>query len=91
MFDCPGQVELFTGHAGFRAVLDALSGAWGWRLAAVSLLDAHLAAEPHKYIAALLLALSTMLNLELPQVNVLSKVDLVRSYGRLRACVTRAS
>lgn len=36
-----------------------------------------------RYLSALLLSLSTMLNLELPQVNVLSKVDLVPHYGQL--------
>ena len=39
----------------------------------------------HRYIAALLLSLGAMLHLELPHVNVLSKVDLVRQYGTLGA------
>lgn len=39
-----------------------------------------------RYLSALLLALSTMLHLELPQVNVLSKVDLVPQYGQLGGC-----
>jgi hypothetical protein len=30
-----------------------------------------------------MLSLSTMLHLELPHVNVLSKIDLVRQYGKL--------
>ncbi len=44
------------------------------RLAAVHLVDAHLAADPAKYMAALLASLSAMLHLQLPHVNVLSKV-----------------
>ncbi len=39
--------------------------------------------HPRRYIAALLLSLGAMLHLELPHVNVLSKVDLLRHYGRL--------
>ncbi|KAI9102217.1 hypothetical protein K1719_023727 [Acacia pycnantha] len=39
--------------------------------------------DPGKYISALLLSLSTMLHLELPHINVLSKIDLIESYGRL--------
>ena len=50
---------------------------------AMSLVDSHLCADPGKYLAALLLSLATMLHLELPQVNLLSKVDLVEAYGRL--------
>jgi hypothetical protein len=54
------------------------------RLAAVELVDAHLCAEPGKFLAALLLSLGSMLHLELPHVNVLSKADLVEAYGELR-------
>ena len=54
------------------------------RLAAVELVDAHLCSEPSKFLAALLLSLGSMLHLELPHVNVLSKADLVEAYGELR-------
>ncbi len=37
----------------------------------------------HRYISCLTLSLSTMLFLELPHINVLSKVDLLRQYGKL--------
>lgn len=53
------------------------------QLTAVHLVDAHLCSDPGKYISALLLSLSTMLHLELPHVNVLSKIDLIESYGKL--------
>ncbi|GBF89287.1 GPN-loop GTPase [Raphidocelis subcapitata] len=82
IFDCPGQVELFTQHDSLRRVLAALA-ARGHRLAAVHLVDSHLCTEPAKYIAALLLSLGAMLHLELPHINVLSKVDLLRQYGGL--------
>ena len=54
------------------------------RLAAVHLVDAHLCTDPAKYISALLLSLSTMLHLELPHINLLSKIDLIEQYGKLR-------
>ncbi len=47
------------------------------------LVDSHLCADPAKYLAAVLLSLTTMLHLGLPHVNVLSKVDLLESYGPL--------
>jgi hypothetical protein len=49
----------------------------------VHLVDAHLCSDPGKYVSALLLSLSTMLHLELPHINVLSKIDLIESYGKL--------
>lgn len=53
------------------------------QLTAVHLVDAHLCSDPGKYISSLVLSLSTMLHLELPHVNVLSKIDLIERYGRL--------
>ena len=49
----------------------------------VHLVDSHLCADASKYLAALLLSLTAMLHLGLPHVNVLSKVDLIESYGPL--------
>ena len=53
------------------------------QLAAVHLCDAHYVTDASKYISVLLLSLRTMLHLELPHVNVLSKVDLITQYGDL--------
>lgn len=83
MLDCPGQVELFQLHTGFKAMLQRLERELSLRLAAVQLVDAHLCTDAGKYLAALLLSLSTMLHLELPQVNVLSKFDLMDQHGEL--------
>ena len=47
------------------------------------LLDAHVCSEPGKFISALLMSLSTMVQLELPHVNVLSKVDLMHKCADL--------
>ncbi|PQP92647.1 GPN-loop GTPase 2 [Prunus yedoensis var. nudiflora] len=49
----------------------------------IHLVDAHLCSEPGKYVSALLLSLSTMLHMELPHINVLSKIDLIESYGKI--------
>ena len=83
VFDCPGQVELFTMHQGMRRIIDAIQEKWHVRLVAVHLVDSHLCTDPGKYMAALLQSLSTMLHLELPQVNVLSKFDTVLNFDPL--------
>lgn len=46
-------------------------------------MDAHLCSDAAKYISALLLSLNVMMSLELPHINVLSKIDLIESYGEL--------
>eukprot|EP00250_Pteridium_aquilinum_P015602 c22668_g1_i1 orf=148-1059(+) len=83
LFDFPGQVELFTLHSNAKNIISEMTTKWDYRLAAVHLVDAHLCCDPGKYLSALLLSLSTMLHLELPHLNVLSKIDCLASYGKL--------
>jgi hypothetical protein len=54
------------------------------QLAAVHLSDAHYITDASKFISVVLLALRAMMQLEMPHVNVLSKVDLLSTYGELR-------
>ncbi|XP_068755002.1 GPN-loop GTPase 2-like isoform X2 [Montipora capricornis] len=82
LFDCPGQVELYTHHNSVRNVVRRLEK-WDFRLTAVHLVDAHHCSDPAKFISVLLTSLSTMIHIELPHVNVLSKIDLVEQYGKL--------
>eukprot|EP00249_Psilotum_nudum_P009153 c21740_g1_i3 orf=390-1070(+) len=83
LFDFPGQVELFTLHSNAKNIILEIYNKWDYRLTAVHLVDAHLCSDPGKYISALLLSLTSMLHLELPHINVLSKIDLIESYGKL--------
>ncbi|KAJ7178762.1 hypothetical protein C8R43DRAFT_974387 [Mycena crocata] len=82
LFDLPGQVELSTNHESLKNIVEKLTKS-GFRLAAVHLCDAHYVTDASKYISVLLLSLRTMLHLELPHINVLSKVDLIAQYGDL--------
>lgn len=43
----------------------------------MNVVDGHNCLDPYKFIASVLSSLSTMLLLELPHINVLSKLDLV--------------
>ncbi|EPQ53752.1 hypothetical protein GLOTRDRAFT_78840 [Gloeophyllum trabeum ATCC 11539] len=82
VFDIPGQVELSTNHESLKNII-AKMGKSGIRLAAVHLCDAHYITDASKYVSILLLSLRAMLHLELPHINVLSKIDLVTQYGDL--------
>jgi hypothetical protein len=53
------------------------------------LIDSYYCSVPSTYISAVLLSLSTMLHLELPHINVLSKIDLVEKYGKLGTTTRR--
>ncbi|KAM9321506.1 GPN-loop GTPase 2 [Gastrophryne carolinensis] len=82
LIDCPGQVELYTHHPALPAILRQLQ-AWGLQLCAVHLVDSHYCTDPAKFISVLCTSLSTMLHVELPHINILSKMDLIEQYGRL--------
>lgn len=82
IIDCPGQVELYTHHSSVRSIVASLLKL-DYRLAAVHLVDSHYCSDPGKFISVLLISLSTMLQIELPHINVLSKVDLLEKYGKL--------
>eukprot|EP00891_Asterochloris_glomerata_P001868 jgi/Astpho2/1868/e_gw1.00038.223.1_t len=76
IFDCPGQIELYSHVSVFRTLVDWMRGQ-GWSMCAVYCLDCQFITETPKFIAGSLQALSAMVQLELPHVNVLTKVDLL--------------
>lgn len=53
----------------------------GLRLCVVQLVDSHYCSDAGKFIATVLMSLSSMLQLGLPHVNVLSKIDLAEKYS----------
>ena len=55
----------------------------GHRITAVNLVDSHYCSDPVKFIAVMLTSVTIMLQLELPAVNVLSKIDLIEQFGTL--------
>jgi len=81
LFDFPGQVELYTHNTSVQTILERLVKEMDLRLAAIHLVDAHSCADASKFISSALLSTTTMLRLELPAVNVLSKIDLLSGYG----------
>jgi GTPase SAR1 family protein len=84
VFDFPGQLELFTHCGSIQAIASRLTrGGCDCRLAAVNLIDAHHCSDPSNFISASLLSLTMMVRLEMPHVNVLSKVDLIERFGEL--------
>ena len=87
IFDCPGQIELYSHHSTFRAIADQLQ-AWSWHVITVYILDAQFVTDGAKYIAGCLQCQAAMMNLELPHINILSKVDLVEDMATLEPFIT---
>jgi len=83
IFDCPGQVELYTHYNCVMELIQKLSQRFDTRLCCVHLVDSFYCCQPAVFISAVLLTTTIMLKLALPHISVLSKVDLLSSYGPL--------
>lgn len=77
IFDLPGQIELYTHHNSIKNIFGKLEKL-DYHLCAVHMVDSHYCSDPSKFISTLLLSLSTMLQIALPHINVLSKADLLK-------------
>lgn len=104
LFDCPGQVELYTHHNSLRNIFFKLQK-MGFRvsfedrrvliqletsivltmtqLVVLHLSDSFCLTQPSLYISNLLLALRAMMQMDLPHINVLTKIDKVSEYEEL--------
>lgn len=81
IFDLPGQIELYTHVPLLPELVRYLSrmGPLNINLCAAYLLEATFVVDKAKFFAGTLSAMSAMVNMELPHINILSKMDLVES------------
>lgn len=76
IFDCPGQIELYSHIPVLRTFVDQLKR-WDFNVCAVYMTDSQFVSDVTKYISGCMASLSAMIQLELPHINVLTKVDLL--------------
>lgn len=80
IIDMPGQIELYTHIPVVPALVRHLTrtGALNVNLCAAYLLEATFVIDRAKFFSGTLSAMSAMIMLEIPHINVLSKMDLVK-------------
>ncbi|GAQ41574.1 ATP binding protein [Aspergillus tubingensis] len=80
IFDMPGQIELYTHIPLLPSLVQFLSrqGPLNISLCAAYLLESTFVVDKAKFFAGTLSAMSAMLMLEMPHVNILSKMDQVK-------------
>lgn len=78
IIDCPGQIELYTHTSLLSRFVNLLTQNFNYRLCALYLLESNFVDDAPKFFAGTLSAMSTMINLEVAQINVMSKMDLVK-------------
>lgn len=86
IIDMPGQIELYTHIPILPALVRFLSqpGALDIRLCAAYLLEATFVVDRAKFFSGTLSAMSAMILLEIPHLDILSKMDLVKGQVRKR-------
>ncbi|KAI8938659.1 hypothetical protein NX059_004528 [Plenodomus lindquistii] len=79
VFDMPGQIELYT-HVPIlpQLVKVLMQGSCNIRMCAAYLLEATFVIDRPKFFSGTLSAMSAMMMLEMPHINILSKMDLVK-------------
>ncbi|SCV71911.1 BQ2448_4605 [Microbotryum intermedium] len=78
IIDCPGQIELYTHIPVLPKLAKLLTSTMGIQLVSVYLLESQFMEDSAKYFSGVLSAMSCMVGLEVPSVNVMSKMDLVK-------------
>ncbi|RAL47800.1 unnamed protein product [Cuscuta campestris] len=76
VFDCPGQIELFSHVPVLKNFVEYLKNK-NFNICVVYLLDSQFITDVTKFVSGCMASLSAMIQLELPHVNILSKMDLV--------------
>lgn len=82
IFDCPGQIELYT-HLDLMVNFIAKLKTLGCHVCSVYTMDAMLLLDVSKYVTSLMIATSVMVRLETPHVTILTKYDLLPNKDEL--------
>ena len=73
IFDNPGQIEIFTQFPAFKAIIKKLtSKELDFRLCSVNLIESNNLSDMSKYVFSIFSVLNAMINMELPQINVIT-------------------
>uniref|UniRef100_A0A0X3P0S0 GPN-loop GTPase 3 n=1 Tax=Schistocephalus solidus TaxID=70667 RepID=A0A0X3P0S0_SCHSO len=77
LFDCPGQIELYSHLPIMPRLIEHLQRRWDFHIASVFILDARFLVDGSHFLSGILSALSAMICLGTPHVNVMSKLDML--------------
>eukprot|EP00298_Acanthocystis_sp_HF-20_P020776 c2606_g1_i1.p1 GENE.c2606_g1_i1~~c2606_g1_i1.p1 ORF type:complete len:293 (+),score=90.47 c2606_g1_i1:36-881(+) len=83
IFDCPGQIELYTHYSVMTTIVKQLK-MMNFSICGLYLIDSSFCQDSTKFLSASLTAMSTMVMLEIPHLNVLTKCDLIHNWRKRR-------
>jgi GPN-loop GTPase len=77
IFDCPGQIELYSHYSIFPNIVKHVQRI-GYSVCCVYCLESQFIEDTSKFISGTFMCLSAMISFETPHVNVLTKCDLLQ-------------
>jgi len=88
IFDCPGQLELYTHLTIMQSFIKMLQKR-DFIICGVFLLDVQFMLDTSKFLSGSLTALSVMINIAIPHINLLNKIDLLseKAQKKLDRCL----
>lgn len=82
IFDCPGQIELYSHFPVMPQIIRHLKKNLQFNLCACYMLEASFVMDCSKFFSGVLSAMSAMLLLETPHLNIMSKIDMLKDVPR---------
>ncbi|KAJ3105318.1 ATP binding protein [Phlyctochytrium planicorne] len=76
IIDCPGQIELYTHFPIMKRIVELFERC-NYRVCGVYVLDCQFVEDVPKFFSGVLSATAAMVQLEIPHINVMSKMDLL--------------
>ena len=85
IFDFPGQIELYTTDENLLKIIKKLQNnpVFSISLCSAALFDSLCCYDASQYLSTAMLSLVAQINLGTPHINVLTKIDLLKEYGKL--------
>ncbi len=77
LIDCPGQLELYS-HLTVMSDLTKKLKKIGVNMCSVYCIDSTFLTEQSKFISGCAVSLATMIQMELPHINIITKCDLIQ-------------
>jgi GPN-loop GTPase len=82
IFDLPGQVEIYSNHKSLKEIIQQLSRELNMRMSALHLVDVGYLYDRNRFLSAMMLSLTAIVGMEMPFINAITKVDLMKKLGR---------
>ena len=82
VFDLPGQVEIYSNHKSLKEIIQTLKKDLPMQFSAVHLVDCSYLYDKTRFLSALTLSLTAIIGMEMPFINTISKIDLLKTLGR---------